>query len=53
MDSMFGLSMNIIMWVLLGVLGVALSVVGYVIVRSRVMFIMGVRNMPRRMAKRR
>ncbi|MCH8949268.1 MAG: ABC transporter permease, partial [Chloroflexi bacterium] len=51
MDSMFGLSMNIIMWVLLGALGVALSVVGYVIVRSRVMFIMGVRNMPRRMAQ--
>ncbi|MCH8064961.1 MAG: FtsX-like permease family protein [Chloroflexi bacterium] len=51
MDSMFGLSMNIIMWVLLGVLGIALSAVGYVIVRSRVMFIMGVRNMPRRVAQ--
>ncbi len=51
MDSMFGVSMNIIMWVLLGALGVSLAVVGYVILRSRVMFIMGVRNMPRRMAQ--
>ncbi|MCH7580337.1 MAG: FtsX-like permease family protein [Chloroflexi bacterium] len=51
MDSLFGLSMNIIMWVLLGILGLAVSVVLYVVLRSRVMFLMGVRNMPRRMAQ--
>ena len=51
MDSLFGLSMNIIMWVLLGILGLAVSGVLYVVLRSRVMFLMGVRNMPRRMAQ--
>ncbi|MCH7700034.1 MAG: ABC transporter permease, partial [Chloroflexi bacterium] len=51
MDSLFGLSMTLIMWVLLGILGVALSVVLYVVLRSRVMFLMGLRNMPRRRAQ--
>ena len=51
MDSLFGLSMTIIMWVLLGILGLAVSVVLYVVLRSRVMFLMGLRNMPRRMAQ--
>ena len=51
MDSLFGISMNLIMYVLLGVLGVALATVLYVIVRNRVMFQIGVRNIPRRRAQ--
>ncbi|MEX0785448.1 MAG: FtsX-like permease family protein, partial [Dehalococcoidia bacterium] len=51
MDDLFGLSMNLIMWVLLGALGVALSVVLYVILQARVMFFIGIRNMPRRIAQ--
>lgn len=48
MDNLFGISMNLIMYVLLGVLGLALSTVLYVVARNRVMFVIGVRNMPRR-----
>ena len=51
MDTLFGLSMTLIMWVLLGILGLAVSVVLYVVLRSRVMFLMGLRNMPRRGAQ--
>ena len=51
MDSLFGLSMTVIMWVLLGVLALAVSTVIYVALTSRVMFLMGLRNMPRRMAQ--
>jgi ABC-type lipoprotein release transport system permease subunit len=51
MDELFGLSMNAIMLVLLGVLGLALASVAYVILRSRVMFKMGLRNIPRRPAQ--
>ena len=51
MDELFGVSMTLIMWVLLGILGVALSAVAYVVLRSRVMFLIGLRNMPRRVAQ--
>ena len=51
MDSLFGVSMTLIMFVLLGALAVSLSVVLYVVVRNRVMFLIGVRNMPRRVAR--
>lgn len=51
MDEFFGLSMTTIMYVLLGVLAVAFASIGYVIVRSRVMFMMGLRNIPRRMGQ--
>jgi putative ABC transport system permease protein len=51
MDSLFGLSMNTIMIVLLALLAVSLSVVAYVILRNRIVFLMGVRNIPRRMAQ--
>ncbi len=51
MDSLFGVSMTLIMYVLLGALAVSLSVVLYVVVRNRVMFLLGVRNMPRRVAR--
>jgi putative ABC transport system permease protein len=51
MDELFGLSMNYIMLGLLAGLLISLSVVGYVVLRNRIMFRMGVRNIPRRMAQ--
>jgi putative ABC transport system permease protein len=51
MDSLFGIPMNSIMVVLLVGLGLSLSVVGYVVLRNRIMFKMGVRNIPRRVAQ--
>jgi putative ABC transport system permease protein len=51
MDSLFGIPMNSIMVALLVALGVSLSVVGYVLLRNRIMFRMGVRNIPRRVAQ--
>src|SRR4030042_118802 len=50
MDSLFGIPMNSIMVVLLVGLGLSLAVVGYVVLRNRIMFRMGVRNSPRRVA---
>jgi len=51
MDSLFGIPMNSIMVVLLVGLGLSLAVVGYVVLRNRIMFKMGVRNIPRRVAQ--
>jgi putative ABC transport system permease protein len=51
MNSLFGIPMDSIMVVLLVALGLSLSVVGYVILRNRIMFRMGVRNIPRRVAQ--
>src|SRR3990172_2297941 len=51
MDDMFGLSMNVILYVLLGILGVCLCSVLYVLLRNRIMFQIGVRNIPRRPAQ--
>ena len=51
MDEMFGVSMNAIMYVLLGILGVCLCSVLYVVLRNRIMFQMGIRNIPRRAAQ--
>ena len=51
MDEFFGLSMTTIMIVLLTVLAVCLSAVAYVALRNRILFLMGLRNMPRRMAQ--
>jgi ABC-type lipoprotein release transport system permease subunit len=51
MNDLFGLSMNYIMIGLLIVLGVALSTVGWVVARNRVLFFIGVRNIPRRRAQ--
>ncbi|GAF97959.1 unnamed protein product, partial [marine sediment metagenome] len=51
MDDLFGLSMNYIMLGLLAALGISLASVGYVVLRSRVMFRMGLRNMPRRIGQ--
>jgi len=51
MNSLFGIPMNSIMVVLLVGLGLSLTVVGYVVLRNRIMFRMGVRNIPRRLAQ--
>jgi len=51
MDALFGLSMNLIMVVLLALLGLCLASVGYVLLRNRIIFFMGLRNMPRRVAQ--
>lgn len=51
MDDFFGLSMTTIMYILLGILGVAFATIGYVIFRSRIMFMMGLRNIPRRLGQ--
>jgi len=51
MNEFFGLSMTTIMVVLLTVLAVCLAAVGYVVLRNRILFFMGLRNMPRRMAQ--
>jgi ABC-type lipoprotein release transport system permease subunit len=51
MDDLFGLSMTTIMLVLLGLLAFSFCVIGYVILRYRLMFLMGLRNIPRRPAQ--
>jgi putative ABC transport system permease protein len=51
MNKLFGIPMNDIMVALLILLGIALATVGWVIVRNRVMFLVGVRNIPRRRAQ--
>ncbi len=51
MNEFFGIDMNYIMIALLAVLLVAVSTVLYVMVRNRVMFQIGVRNIPRRRAQ--
>src|SRR3989304_2368847 len=43
--------MNYIMVGLLAALGVSLATVGYVVLRNRIMFLIGLRNMPRRLAQ--
>ncbi|MCH8815226.1 MAG: FtsX-like permease family protein [Chloroflexi bacterium] len=51
MDALFGVSMTLIMFILLGVLALSFASIGFVVIRSRVMFIMGLRNIPRRKAQ--
>lgn len=51
MDSMFGLSMNLIMYVLLGLLAITLSATLIIFLRNRIVFLMGLRNIPRRVAQ--
>ncbi|MCH8994850.1 MAG: ABC transporter permease, partial [Chloroflexi bacterium] len=51
MDNIFGLSMNVLLIVMLGLLAISLGVVAYVALRNRIMFLMGLRNMPRRVAQ--
>jgi len=51
MDALFGLSMNLIMFVLLALLVFSLATVAYVAIRNRIFFLMGLRNIPRRTAQ--
>ncbi|MCH7810545.1 MAG: FtsX-like permease family protein, partial [Chloroflexi bacterium] len=51
MDSMFGLSMNLIMFVLLGLLAITLGAALIIFLRNRIVFLMGLRNIPRRVAQ--
>ena len=51
MDSMFGLSMNLIMFVLLGMLAITLGAILLIFLRNRIVFLMGLRNIPRRVAQ--
>src|SRR3990172_4408220 len=48
MDKFFGISMTAIMLVLLVLLGVALASIALVALRHRLLFMMGIRNIPRR-----
>ncbi len=51
MTKLFGVPMNGIMIALLIVLTIAFSTIGWVVLRNRVMFLIGVRNIPRRRAQ--
>src|SRR5438309_8729954 len=48
MHALFGIPMNTIMIVLLSLLGVCLASIAYVVIRNRIIFLIGVRNIPRR-----
>src|SRR3990172_5067328 len=51
MNALFGIPMKTVMLVLIGALAVCLASVGYVVLRIRIMFFIGLRNIPRRMAQ--
>jgi putative ABC transport system permease protein len=51
MNELFGISMNTIMVALLIALAVVAATVGWVVLRNRVMFLIGIRNIPRRRAQ--
>src|SRR3990172_6412965 len=51
MDALFGIPMNAIMVVLVVLLGISLATVAYVALRNRIVFTMGLRNIPRRVAQ--
>lgn len=51
MDSLFGIPMNSIMIVMIVLLAIALSTVAFTALRNRVMFLIGLRNIPRRVAQ--
>jgi putative ABC transport system permease protein len=51
MHSLFGIPMNIIMVVLLVLLGISLATVAVAALLNRVMFLVGLRNIPRRRAQ--
>jgi ABC-type lipoprotein release transport system permease subunit len=50
-DELFGLDMNIILYVLFAIFSLSVASIGYVVLRSRIMFMMGLRNMPRRVGQ--
>ena len=51
MDALFGIPMNTIMAVLVALLAISLSAVVIIFIRNRIIFMMGLRNIPRRMAQ--
>ena len=51
MNELFGLSMTYIMIALLVIMGIAMSTIGWIVLRNRVMFFIGIRNIPRRRAQ--
>ena len=51
MKNLFGIPMTYIMIVLLVLLGIALGTVLFVVLRNRIMFFIGLRNIPRRPAQ--
>jgi putative ABC transport system permease protein len=51
MDSLFGLSMNTIMLVLIVLLALSVSVSLLVFLRNRIIFMIGLRNIPRRVSQ--
>jgi hypothetical protein len=51
MNALFGIPMNTVMLVLVGLLAACLAAVGYVVLRNRIMFFIGLRNIPRRVAQ--
>jgi len=51
MNEIFGLSMTYIMIALLVILGAAAGAIGWIVLRNRVMFFIGLRNIPRRRAQ--
>jgi putative ABC transport system permease protein len=51
MNSFFGISMTSIALVLIVLLGISLAVVAFVAIRHRIMFFIGLRNIPRRRAQ--
>src|SRR4030042_2695656 len=51
MNSLFGIPMNNILVVLLVLLGISLATVLLAALRNRVMFLVGLRNIPRRRAQ--
>lgn len=51
MTDLFGLSLNLVMYVLLFLLAVSLASIAFVGLRNRIMFKMGIRNLPRRRAQ--
>lgn len=48
MDALFGLSMNTIMIVLLAIFGICIAFVALIFLTNRIVFMLGVRNIPRR-----
>ncbi|MEX2236659.1 MAG: FtsX-like permease family protein [Dehalococcoidia bacterium] len=51
MDNLFGLSMTTIMIVLASIFAICLASVAYVALRNRLVFMLGLRNIPRRRAQ--
>jgi putative ABC transport system permease protein len=51
MNELFGISMDLIMFVLLALLAVSLVSMAYVALRNPIMFKLGIRNIPRRRAQ--